>query len=109
MARRDLRQSLQTWGRFSLCLPLSGAAFSLAGCRLYEPPRYARLTFAPGAAQTRVLMIGDSLTYYNDLPCLLQQFSAGEKAPIYIEQITTPLASLKFHWDMGKASERILC
>ncbi len=79
----------------------------LGGCRLYEPPRYDRLTFAPGAPQTRVLMIGDSLTYYNDLPGLLQQFSAAEKAPVYIEQITFPLASLKNHWKGNKAVERI--
>jgi len=83
------------------------ALISLAGCRLYEPQRYARFQFAPGAPQTRVLMIGDSLTYYNDLPGLLQQFSAGESAPIYIEQATTPLASLRFHWTLDKSVERI--
>jgi hypothetical protein len=52
-------------------------------------------------------MIGDSLTYYNDLPGLLQQFSAGESAPIYIEQATTPLASLSFHWTMDNSVDRI--
>ena len=52
---------------------------------------------------TRVLMIGDSLTYYNDLPGLLGQFSSREAAPIYIEQVTGPLQSLQFHWDMGAA------
>jgi hypothetical protein len=95
---------------FRLCRVLAltlSAVVGLAGCRLYEPPRYTRLAFKPGQAQTRVLMIGDSLTYYNDLPGLLQQFSAREAAPIYIEQITFPLASLSFHWDGGKAVDRI--
>ncbi len=52
-------------------------------------------------------MIGNSLTYYNDLPGLLQQFSVKESAPIDIQKITAPLASLKFHWDMGTAADRI--
>ena len=80
---------------------------AFSGCRLYEPPRYERLKFAPGAPETRVLMIGDSLTYYNDLPGLLQQFSAGEAAPIFIEDHTTPLAALSQHWAMGDAAQRI--
>jgi hypothetical protein len=98
---------LRSFRRCALAFPLVTALLSLAGCRLYEPPRYSRLQFSPGARQTRVLMIGDSLTYYNDLPGLLQQFSTGESAPIYIEQCTTPLASLSWHWDMDNSRERI--
>jgi hypothetical protein len=90
----------------SVAAPLL-ALVSLASCRLYEPARYQRLQFAPGRPQTRVLMIGDSLTYYNDLPGLLQQFSAGESAPIYLEQATAPLASLRFHWTRDKSVDRI--
>ena len=97
----------RTVARWRRLLPATLVPLSLLGCRLYDPPRYARLSFAPGQRSTRVLMIGNSLTYYNDLPGLLQQFSASEAAPIYIEKITTPLASLKFHWDMGVAPTRI--
>jgi hypothetical protein len=79
----------------------------LAGCRLYEPPRYARLKFHSGQPCTRVLMIGDSLTYYNDLPGLLQQLSASESAPIDIEQKTFPLRSLQGHIDLDDSLERI--
>jgi len=86
---------------------LLGSLFSLASCRLYDPPRYSRLQFPPDAPATRVLMIGNSLTYYNDLPGLLQQFSAREATPIYIESITTPFASLQFHWNLGVAPARI--
>src|SRR4051794_3475844 len=77
------------------------------GCRLYEPPRYARLDLPAGKPTLRVLMIGDSLTYYNHLPGLLQQLSAREKNPIYIEQITTPYTSLRFHWNLGQPQQRI--
>jgi hypothetical protein len=86
---------------------LPGAAIALAGCRLWETERYTRLTFPPGMRQTRVLMIGDSLTYYNDLPGLLQQMSALEQAPIYIEKITAPYRSLEAHWAAGAAAERV--
>jgi len=79
----------------------------LGGCRLYEPPRYERLHLPAGSHTIRVLMIGDSLTYYNDLPGLLQQLSAREVKPIYVEQITTPAASLAFHWRVNAAEGRI--
>ncbi len=92
---------------FSRILALGAACFSVTGCRLYDPPRYERLEFPQGAPSTRVLMIGNSLTYYNDLPGLLQQFSVKEAAPVFIEKITTPFASLQFHWQIGTAADRI--
>ena len=79
----------------------------VSGCRLYEPPRYPRWDETRGKPSLRVLMIGDSLTYYNDLPGLLQQMSAREPNPIYIEQETIPNTSLKFHWELGQAQKRI--
>src|SRR5262249_3281598 len=79
----------------------------LGGCRLYEPERYTRLALAPESPQIPVLMIGNSLTYYNDLPGLLQQFSAGEERPIYIEKIAWPLASLKDHYTGDNSREKI--
>jgi hypothetical protein len=88
-------------------LALAGLLLTLGGCRLYEPPRYERLHFAPDAPATRVLMIGNSLTYYNDLPGLLQQMSIHESAPVYIEKITSPYASLKVHWAFGAARKRV--
>jgi hypothetical protein len=90
-----------------LTLPLVGLVISLAGCRLYEPERYTRLTFSPGTPQTRVLMIGDSLTYYNDLPGLLQQLSARETAPISIESKTFPLRSLRQHLSVDNSLEAV--
>jgi hypothetical protein len=65
------------------------------------------LKLSPGQPTLRVLMIGDSLTYYNDLPGLVQQLSSGEPNPIYVEQVTTPNTSLKFHWNVGPARSRI--
>lgn len=83
------------------------ACLILSGCRLYEPPRYQRLHLPAGSQTIRVLMIGDSLTYYNDLPGLLQQLSGKEAKPIYVEQITTPGASLALQWNINHAQGRI--
>ena len=94
-------------GAALVAVPVVGVVLAVAGCRLYEPERYTRLTFVPGAAQTRVLMIGDSLTYYNDLPGLLQQLSAREAAPVYIESKTFPLRSLEVHLAVDDSLERV--
>src|SRR4051794_36375416 len=77
---------------------------TLASCRLSEPERYTRLT--PTLNSIRVLMIGDSLTYYNDMPGLLQQFTIHEGHPIDVERRTFPLRSLGTHLERG-APERI--
>jgi len=55
----------------------------------------------------RVLMIGNSLTYTNDLPGLLQQLSAGEYKPIVIDSVTSPMVSLRFHWNFTRARRTI--
>jgi hypothetical protein len=93
---------MKTRFRFFRILPL--LLLTLTSCRLYEPERYVRLT--PTADSIRVLMIGDSLTYYNDMPGLLQQFTVHEPHPIDVERRTFPYCSLATHLDHG-AAERI--
>jgi hypothetical protein len=93
---------MKTRFRFLRTLPL--LLLTLASCRLSEPERYARLT--PNPNSIRVLMVGDSLTYYNDMPGLLQQFTVHESSPIDVERRTFPLRSLATHLDHG-AAERI--
>ena len=78
------------------------AALFLGGCRLYEPQRYTRLAFAPDAPRTRVLFVGNSMTYYNDLPGLVQQLSAREDRPAEIASLAQPYVSLQWHYDTGK-------
>ena len=80
-----------------------GFLMMLAGCRLYEPPRYARLEFAAGAPRTHVLFVGNSMTYYNDLPGLVQQLSAREARPVQFDAVTAPFMSLQYHWWRGSA------
>jgi len=86
-------------GAMLVCL----VAMVCGGCQMYrlcEAPRYQRLVFAAEAPRLRVLFVGNSLTYYNDLPGLVQQFSAREARPVEFEVVTKPGVSLWFHWAM---------
>ncbi len=81
-------------------------AWFAGGChmyRLYEPPRFTRITFTAEAPRTRVLFVGNSLTYYNDLAGLVQQFSAKEAKPVEFEVVAVPGVSLRYHWDNNDA------
>ena len=71
---------------------------------LYEPP-LLRPAQTPRhcPVRLRILMIGNSLTYSNDLPGLLEQTSAAEPTPLKVDAITFPLASLNFHWHLRTA------
>jgi hypothetical protein len=53
----------------------------------------------------RVLFIGNSFTYVNDLPCLTEKLaaSAKEPKPLETEMVTVGGASLKSHWEDGEA------
>src|SRR5689334_13323400 len=79
----------------------------LAGCRLYEKPTYERLAFSPGTKTKKVLFIGNSLTYYNDLPGLVQQLSARESQPIEVDSVTLPNATLADHWTLTAARKHL--
>ena len=83
------------------------APLSLLGCKLYEAPIYERVVKAPDPNALKVLFIGNSLTYYNDLAGLVQAFAAKEQHPLYIEAVTFPLASLDRHWNHTAAREKI--
>lgn len=57
----------------------------------------------------RVLFIGNSYTYVNDLPWLTQQLSvsAGETRTLETDMVTVAGATLKSHWERGEALKRI--
>ena len=56
----------------------------------------------------RVLFIGNSLTYTNDLPGLVQQLASvtGGK-PLTVSSVTAPNYSLEDHWNTGNAAREI--
>ncbi|MEW7280425.1 DUF4886 domain-containing protein [Aquimarina sp. 2201CG1-2-11] len=58
---------------------------------------------------TKILFIGNSYTYYNSLPQLVKEM-AKEKVPnkkVMIKMISRGGATLRYHWETGKALEAI--
>lgn len=55
--------------------------------------------FAPGPR--RVLFVGNSLTYVNDVPALVARISAGLGAPLETHSVVHPDYGLEDHWNDG--------
>jgi hypothetical protein len=62
-----------------------------------------------GAKPIRVLFIGNSYTYYNNLPKLLETIAAGQKDGPRIETAASLKGgmSLRWHWENGAAVEAV--
>lgn len=58
---------------------------------------------AGAKAPLRVLFIGNSLTYTNDLPALVQFLAAADGREISFSSVTAPDHSLEDHWNRGVA------
>lgn len=86
----------------------------LAGCIaiLLMTSMYARANrpqrqppIPPGTK--RVLFVGNSLTYGNDLPAVVQALAQARKKSLLVEAVTLSGASLEDHWNDGKARRAI--
>jgi hypothetical protein len=67
---------------------------------------------APAAA-LRVLFVGNSYTFYNDLPALLSRMAAaaaraGRGRTLEVASVTVGGATMRNHWDTGDASRRLM-
>lgn len=60
-----------------------------------------------GSGGLRVLFIGNSLTYANDLPLIVQALANAAGQRLYVESVTHGGFSLGDHWDEGGAVEAI--
>ncbi|HSC77738.1 MAG TPA: SGNH/GDSL hydrolase family protein [Candidatus Acidoferrales bacterium] len=58
-------------------------------------------------AKLRVLFIGNSYTYFNDLPGLVERLSAAAGQPIEARGVVEAGATLEHHWSVGLALKRI--
>ena len=56
---------------------------------------------APAGTGLRVLFIGNSLTYANDLPLIVQALAKAAGQSLYVESVTFGGASLEDHWNSG--------
>lgn len=73
-------------------------------------PAMAEPASPPASSQPaplRVLFIGNSYTYYNDLPAMLTNMAAASPQPILADAVTEPGATLQLLWDEGKALKKI--
>ncbi|HNP96901.1 MAG TPA: hypothetical protein PKJ63_14775 [Cyclobacteriaceae bacterium] len=72
----------------------------LCSCRTAEEePSPLPVIPAPEDADVRVLFVGNSLTFFNDLPALVSELGAMDGIGIYSESITKPNYSLQDHWN----------
>jgi hypothetical protein len=63
---------------------------------------------SPSRSPTRVLFIGNSFTYFNNMPHILEAIAASQHGPVIQAQlIAVGGASLKDHWEDGKAVDAI--
>ncbi len=92
MSRRRFRALLLILIILSICL----LGFIILVLRPYEPHR---VSDAPNI--TRVLFIGNSYTYANNLPGLLIELSKGEAKPVDAEMVVEGGATLNSLWDKG--------
>lgn len=67
------------------------------------------ITNAPQAAagDKRVLIIGNSLSYFNEMPWLFKEIARSKGMSLYAEFSGRSGATLKQHWDRGLARKRI--
>jgi hypothetical protein len=85
-------------------------AFLLFGCSGKtdaEGPRGNPRERQPPAKGLRVLFIGNSLTYANDLPLIVQALAKAGGQQMYVDSVTFSGYSLEDHWDNGEAPKAI--
>ena len=58
-------------------------------------------------AQQKILFVGNSLTYYNDLPETVKKIARQNHHKIMVESFAKPNYSLEDHWNEGKVSQAI--
>lgn len=95
-----------SFDRFSRLAPLALAgALGLTACL---PENIVEPRFANPAAGTRVLFIGNSLTYVNDLPIIVQGIAdAAGGDSLIIDMVAGPDMALIDHWRQGDAKKAI--
>jgi hypothetical protein len=62
---------------------------------------------APPPPAVRVLFVGNSLTYANDLPAMVSSLAAGSGHRLEYELVAFPDFSLEDHWQQGEARRAI--
>ncbi|MDP3719178.1 MAG: SGNH/GDSL hydrolase family protein [Acidobacteriota bacterium] len=64
-------------------------------------------TMQPAPDPLRILFVGNSLTYQNDLPGMVCTLARAAGRPVVCESVAKPDASLEDHWHSGEARKAI--
>jgi len=62
----------------------------------------------PDDKSVRILFIGNSLTYTNDLPKLVAQVGSSNGKNVYTEELAYPNYAIEDHWNDGKM-QKLIC
>jgi|GEM_PF-792269 len=95
--------------RWTLKVVLFAAAlFATASSWAFVPPPETAPA-KPMARTVRILFIGNSYTYFNDLPSLFAAFAKATypNLDVVVDSVTQPGESLKGHWTTGEAQRKI--
>lgn len=98
---RSERAVRSPWVLLAVCaaILLTTAMFARASRPQKQPP-------APPGAK-RVLFVGNSLTYGNNLPGIVQALALARKKWLMTDSVTLGGASLEDHWNDGRAQRAI--
>lgn len=91
--------------------PLACAALIAAACRESTGPTQplVAVTRSQDTSALRILMVGNSLTFFNDLPTRVAEIAANDSTlrAAHIESVTAGGANLQYHWATGVTSQLI--
>lgn len=86
---------------------LSWLAAAAAGAALAQAPAPAPATATAPAKPVRILFIGNSLTFWTDIPARVGKVAEATGRKTVIESVAFPSFSLEDHWLDGRALEAI--
>jgi hypothetical protein len=93
--------------RFAILLSLLLGSAGRPGAAAHRGARRAAPQPAAASGGWRVLFIGNSLTYANDLPLMVQALAKAAGLDLYVESITAGGAGLDDHWRERRAQRAI--
>ena len=92
------------WTRFTLFI----AALVLAVLPTTEVASESHVQRAPAPCVTRILFLGNSYTYFNNLPALVSELArAGQQCKVETRMVAPGGKRLKDHWESSAAHEAL--
>ena len=79
----------------------------LRGLLVLLPLMSAAVIGQAPSSPSRVLFVGNSLTYANDLPAMVATLARAAGKPMHVESVALPDFGLEEHWQQGDARKAI--